>query len=98
MANLKPLLTSLPDQIGRKFQRLPPIFGDGGFNGAITDVGRQPEIAMAAYKPKVAITQERHEISDTFQRILYIFDHCYFWLSADIGDGTVETAVSENMG
>jgi len=51
---------SLPDQIGTKFQRLPPIFGVGGFNGAIADVGRQPEIAMAANKPEVAITQEQH--------------------------------------
>src|SRR5208282_2243169 len=39
------------------------------------DVGRHPEIAMAAYKPEVVITLERYEISPRFQRILYIFDH-----------------------
>ena len=48
---------------------------DGGFNGAIADVGQQPEIAMAAYKPEVVITQERKDISARFQRILYIFEH-----------------------
>ena len=52
-----------------------PYFGGGGFNGAIADVGRQPEIAMAAYKPEAVITQERYEISARFQRILGIFDH-----------------------
>ena len=41
----------------------------------LSDVGRQPEIAMSAYKPEVVITQERHEISARFQRILFIFDH-----------------------
>ena len=41
----------------------------------LSDVGRQPEIAMSAYKPEVVITQERYEISARFQRILDIFDH-----------------------
>ena len=41
----------------------------------LSDVGRQPEIAMASNKPEVVITQERHEISARFQRILDIFDH-----------------------
>ena len=41
----------------------------------LSDVGRQPEIAMAAYKPEVVITQERYEISARIQRILDIFDH-----------------------
>src|SRR5208282_2998990 len=41
----------------------------------LSDVGRQPEIAMAANKPEVVITRERHEISARFQRILYIFDY-----------------------
>ena len=41
----------------------------------LSDVGRQPEIAMAANKPEVVITQERHEILTRFQRILDIFDH-----------------------
>ena len=40
----------------------------------LPDVGRQPEIAMAAYKPEVVITQKRHELSARFQRILDIFD------------------------
>ena len=34
----------------------------------IQDSGRQPEIAMAAYKPEVVITQKRYEISTRFQR------------------------------
>ena len=42
---------------------------------ALSDVGRQPEIAMVAYKTEVVITQERHELSARFQRILDIFDH-----------------------
>ena len=41
----------------------------------LSDVGQQPEIAMAAYKPEVVITQVRHEISTSFQWITYIFDH-----------------------
>ena len=41
----------------------------------LPDVGRQPEIAMAAYKPEVVITQEQYEISARFQEILDIFDH-----------------------
>ena len=41
----------------------------------LSDVGRLPEIAMAAYKPEVLITQERHEISARFQRILDNFVH-----------------------
>ena len=41
----------------------------------LSDVGRQPEIAMADYKTEVVITKERHEISARFQRILDIFDH-----------------------
>src|SRR5208282_4987185 len=41
----------------------------------LSDVGRHPEIAMAADKPKVVITLERHEISARFQRIFDIFDH-----------------------
>ena len=41
----------------------------------LSDVGRQPEIAMAAYKPEVVIPQERHDISARFQRILDIYDH-----------------------
>src|SRR5208282_4850730 len=41
----------------------------------LSDVGRHPEIAMAAYKPEVVITRERHEISARFQRIQDIFDN-----------------------
>src|SRR5208282_1760632 len=41
----------------------------------LSDGGRHPEIAMAAYKPEVVITRERYEISARFQRILDIFDH-----------------------
>src|SRR5271157_1321168 len=41
----------------------------------LSDVGRHPKIAMAAYKPEVVITRERHEISARFQRITYVFDH-----------------------
>jgi hypothetical protein len=41
----------------------------------LSDIGRHPEIVMAAYKPEAVITQERHEISARFQRILDIFDH-----------------------
>ena len=74
MADFTLPLTCTPDQIGTKFQRLLPIFGDSGFNGAIADVGRQKEIAMAAHKPEVVITQERHGISESFQWILDIFD------------------------
>jgi hypothetical protein len=40
----------------------------------LSDLGRQPEIAMAAYKPEVVRTQERYEISARFQRVLDIFD------------------------
>ena len=40
----------------------------------LPDVGRQPEIAMAACKPEVVITQEWYEISARFQQILDIFD------------------------
>jgi hypothetical protein len=39
------------------------------------DVGRQPEIAMAAYKSGVVIAREMHEISARFQRILDICGH-----------------------
>ena len=41
----------------------------------LSDVGRHPEIAMAAYKLEVVITRELHEISARFQRIQDIFDH-----------------------
>ena len=41
----------------------------------LSDVGRQPEIAMTVNKPEVVITHERHEIFARFQRILDIFDH-----------------------
>ena len=41
----------------------------------LSDVGRQTEKAMDAYKPEVVITKERNEISARFQRILDIFDH-----------------------
>ena len=64
--------------IGTKFQWLPLIFEVQQLNGTVAntvDVGRQPEIAMAACKPEVVVTQERHEISARFQRILDIFDH-----------------------
>ena len=40
----------------------------------LSDVGRQQEIAMAAYKPEVVITQQQYKISARFQRILDIFD------------------------
>ena len=40
-----------------------PIFWDGGFNGAIVDVGRQPEIVMAANKPEIVIIQKWNEIA-----------------------------------
>ena len=64
--------------MGTKFQWLPHIFGVQQLNGTVTntvDVGRQPEIAVATCKPEVVVTQERHEISARFQRILDIFDH-----------------------
>ena len=51
--------TPRPDRNEMSTATPPTIFGDGGFNGAIADVGRQPEIAMAANKPEVVITQER---------------------------------------
>ena len=40
MAASKPEVVITPKwkEIATKFQRLPPIFGDGGFNGAIADV------------------------------------------------------------
>ena len=41
----------------------------------MSDVGRQPEIAMAANIQEVVITQERHEISARFQLILYFVEH-----------------------
>ena len=41
----------------------------------LCDVGRHPQIAMTACKPDIVITQERHEISAIFQRILEIFYH-----------------------
>ena len=41
----------------------------------LSDVVRQPEIAMTAYKSEVVITPERHEISARFQIILTIFNH-----------------------
>ena len=41
----------------------------------LSDVGRQPEIAISAHKPEVVITQERYDISARFQRILDSFDH-----------------------
>ena len=51
----------------------------------LPDVGRQPEIAISAYKPDVVITQERYEISARFQRILDTFDHAQH---ADKGGAT----------
>src|SRR5208282_4388137 len=41
----------------------------------LSDIGRQHEIAVAVFKTEVVITQERHDISPMFQRILEIFDH-----------------------
>src|SRR5208282_1550106 len=41
----------------------------------LSDVGRHPKIAMAAYKPEVVITRERHDKSARFQRLLHIFGH-----------------------
>ena len=38
-------------------------------SSTLSDVGRHPEIAMAAYKPEVAITQERNEIATKSQRL-----------------------------
>ena len=43
-----PTFSTMPDS----FEVLPTL----------SDVGRQPEIAMAAYKQEVVITQERREI------------------------------------
>ena len=40
-----------------------------------SDVGRQPDIAMAAYKPEEVITQERIEIATKFQTLSHIFGH-----------------------
>ena len=40
----------------------------------LSDIGRQPEIAMAVDEPEVVITKEPHDISARFQRILNIFD------------------------
>ena len=97
------------------------------------DVGRQPEIAMAAKKPdsslpllfmvvgrmsvdigqcwrmlqcvgrdrKYLVTDEISPISHTVPELLLLpvyMPLCYFRLSADIGDGTVETAVPKNRG
>src|SRR5208282_2598043 len=42
----------------------------------LSDVGRHPEIAMAAYKPEVVITRERHEISARTQRLRPYFRPC----------------------
>ena len=41
----------------------------------LSNFGRQPEIAMAAYKPEVVITRKRYNISAIFQRILENLDH-----------------------
>src|SRR5208282_129459 len=41
-----------------------------------TTSGRQPKIAMAAYKPKVVITQERNEIEAKSQRLHQYFRPC----------------------
>ena len=51
------------------------IFGGGGLNGAIADVGRPPETVMATYTPEVVMIQKRHEILARFQRILDIFGY-----------------------
>jgi len=60
--------------------------GGGGFNGAIADVVRQPEIAMTGYKQEVVITRERHDISARFQRIL---DICNYAQHAETLDNIV---------
>ena len=80
MADCKPevVITQERNEIEMKSQRLPNIFDHGRLTGLVptlSDIGRHPEIAMAAYKPEVIITLERFEISARFQRILDIFDY-----------------------
>ena len=75
MAACKPevIITQERNEIEAKSQRLPNIFDHGRLTGNGPDIvqcrptsGRQPEIAMAACKPEVVITQERHEKSTRF--------------------------------
>ena len=76
------VITQKRYEISARCQRILDIFDQAQHGGAISNIarcrptsGRQPEIAMAACKPEVVITQERSEISARFQRILYIIDH-----------------------
>src|SRR5208282_5428735 len=69
-------------EISARFQRILDIFDHPQHAGAISDIvrcrpafSRQPEIAMAAYKPEVVITQERNEIEAKSQRLPNIFDN-----------------------
>ena len=69
----------------------------------LSDVGRQPEIEMAACKPEVVITPERNEISARFQRILDILlaaiaiSGCWP-TSENVGTSSIESGMAENVG
>src|SRR5208282_4499683 len=76
------VITQERNEIEAKFQRLHQHFRPWSTYcnwsrhcPMSTTFSRQPEIAMAAYKPEVVINQERYEISAKFVRILDIFDH-----------------------
>ena len=59
------------NELAAKFQRLRyPTFSADSLKlvPTLSDVGRQPEIAMAACTPEVVITQERNEIAAKSQR------------------------------
>jgi hypothetical protein len=77
-ASMPEVVTQEGNEIAAKSQRLPnnsTKVDSLELVPTLTDVGRQPEIAMVAYKPEEVITQERHEISVRFQRMLDYFDH-----------------------
>src|SRR5208282_5646812 len=68
MAACKPEVVITREQyvISARYQRILDIFGQVQHGGAISNIarccptsGRQPEIAMAAYKTEVVITEER---------------------------------------
>ena len=69
-------------EISAIFQRILDIFDQVQHVGDIDNIvrcrptsSRQPEIAMAACKPEVVITQERNEIAAKSQRLPNIFDY-----------------------
>ena len=66
--------------ISARFQRILDIFDHAQHGGAISNIvrcrttsSRQPEIAMADYKPEVVITHDRNEIAAKSQRLAQHF-------------------------